>query len=274
MLVEFESQQKPNASGIAFVIGICGPNGIDIDIKNMSSTFEDLNFAVLSQRNITACEVLSLLNIAPQIVYPLSYKFVAFYFAGHGGIDHNRRAYILPFQHRKQGDLDKVYIEESIVSPFSDEHSPTLKHRCRILLFDCCLATQSMRKDPDDHSPEPQKFRIEAPGGCLVAYATSRSSESEGDKQRGGLWTSHLHNNMKLPLPINVILDRTHDAVKNESIASGRLQESNYHSNIGEVYLKGIVFVIVGLETPLKYVLYSGSTEMQLYYTINFSLLC
>ena len=79
---------------------------------------------------------------------------------------------------------------------------------------------------------------------------------------------------MKLPLPISVILDRTHDAVKKESIASGRLQESNYHSNIGEVYLKGIVFVIVWLEPLLKYVLYSGSTEMQLYHIINFSLLC
>ena len=211
----------------------------------MSSTFEGLNFAVLSQSNLTASEVLSLLNIAPSFVYPLSYKFVAFYFAGHGGIDHNGRAYILPLQLRKQGDLEKVYIEEAIVSPFSDKRSPSLKYRCRILLFDCCLATQSMRKDPDDPSSEPQKFKLEAPGGCLVAYATSRTSESEGDKQRGGLWTSHLHNNLKLPLPISVILDRTHDAVKKESIASGRLQESNYHSNIGEVYLKGIVFVIV-----------------------------
>ena len=208
----------------------------------MSSTFEGLNFAVLSESNLTASEVLSLLNIAPSFVYPLSYKFVAFYFAGHGGIDHDGRAYILPFQLRKQGDLEKVYIEEAIVSPFSDKRSPSLKYRCRILLFDCSLATQSMRKHPEDPSPEPQKFRLEAPCGCLVAYATSRSSKSEGDKQRGGLWTSHLHNNLTLPLPISVVLDRTHDAVKKESIG---LQESNYHSSIGEVYLKGIVFVIV-----------------------------
>ena len=213
----------------------------------MSSTFDELNFAVFSQSNLTSSELVSLLNVASHFVYPLSYKFIVFYFAGHGGVD-NGQAYVLPLQLQETKDPEKVYIEESIVSQFSSEKSPSLQYRFRILLFDCCLTTPSTRNDPSIKS---EKFSLEARGGCLVAYATSRSYKSEGDMKRGGLWTHHLHQNLKLPLPISIILDRTHDAVKMESIASGRVQEPNYHSCIGEVYLKGTVIVMVWLEPHL-----------------------
>ena len=238
-LLQLACRGKSTANGIAIIIGISGPEGIELDIKNMSSTFEELNFAVFSRSDLTSFELVSLLNVASNFVYPLSYKFIVFYFAGHGGVD-NGQAYVLPLQLQETKDSEKVYIQQSIVSQFSSEQSPSLQYRFRILLFDCCLTSPSMRHDPSIKS---EKFSIEAHGGCLVAYATSRSYKSEGNMKRGGLWTHHLHQNLKLPLPISVILDRTHDAVKNESIASGRLQEPNYHSCIGEVYLKGIVVV-------------------------------
>ena len=61
------------------------------------------------------------------------------------------------------------------------------------------------------------------------------------DNYRGGLWTFHLHQNLKLPLPISVVLDQTYDTVMKEpmSSAAGRIQESNYHCCMVEVYLKG-----------------------------------
>ena len=184
----------------------------------MASTFKELHLAVSSLNNLTSSELLSLLEVASTFVYPLGYKFIVFYFAGHGGVDpENGRAYVLPLQLHEAGDHEKVYIEDAIVSRFSTEMSPSLKYRFRILLFDCCLSTESTRNNPEDLSMEPKTFDLKARGGCLVAYATSRSYKSRGDSCRGGLWTYHLHQNLKLPLPISGVLDRTHDAVMKES---------------------------------------------------------
>ena len=209
----------------------------------MTSTFKELHLAVSSHNDLTSSELISLLHVACTFVYPPGYQFIVFYYAGHGGIDaDNGQGYVLPLQLQEAGDAEKVYIEDAIVSRFSTEISPLLEYRYRILLFDCCLSTQSTRNNPDNLSTKPQKFDLKAHGGCLVAYATSRSYKSVGDNCRGGLWTYHLHQNLKLPLPISVVLDRTHDAVRKESRAYGRIQEPNYHSCIGEIYLKDTVF--------------------------------
>ena len=221
----------------------------------MTSTFKELNLAVSSHNNLTSSELISLLHVASTFVYPPGYRFIVFYYAGHGGVDpDNGSAYVLPLQLQEAGDPEKVYIEDAIVSRFSTESSPSLEYRFRIFLFDCCLSTQSTRNNPEDLSTKQQKFDLKARGGCLVAYATSRSYKSEGDSYRGGLWTYHLHRNLKLPLTISGVLDRTHDAVMKESMSSGRIQEPNYHSCIGEVYLKGTVFLVENSTCCYQYI--------------------
>ena len=240
-LLENLCRKNSEAKGIAIVIGISGPEGVELDVTNMASTFKELNFAVITQTDVTASELVSLVNIAAMYFYPLSYKFIVFYFAGHGGVDdRNGLPYVLPLQVLEE----KVYIEQQIFSQFSVENSTSLQYRYRIFLFDCCLSSPSTRSDPENTSKKPKKFKLEARGGCLVAYSTSRSYKAVGNDYRGGLWTSYLHQNLKYPLAISTILDRTHDAVKKESLESGRIQQPNYHSCIGEVYLRGITLTV------------------------------
>ena len=102
-----------------------GPEGVQLDITNISLTFEELNFAVLS--HLTSTELVSLLNVASAFIYPLSYKFIVFYFAGHGDVDpNNGHAYVIPMLLNEIDDPKKVYIEKAIVSQFSNAKSPSL----------------------------------------------------------------------------------------------------------------------------------------------------
>ena len=108
-----------NINGFAFVIGIYGPAGTKADVDLVSSTFEDLKFAV-DRRVDQTCEELACLieaASAPEMKYPLSCKCMAFYFAGHGGIDESGKPFILPMQKGKDV-VERFYIEEDILTFF------------------------------------------------------------------------------------------------------------------------------------------------------------
>ena len=132
------------AQGIAFVIGISGPDGIEIDVENMTSAFEKLNFAVFKQTDLTYTDLVSLVSVATALTHPLNYKRIAFYFAGHGGVDDDTgRAYVLPLQIKDE--VEKLYIEEDIVSQFWTENTEKLEYHDCLFFFDCCLSSNSTR---------------------------------------------------------------------------------------------------------------------------------
>ena len=244
-LLDTLCDKKCNANGIAFVVGISGPQGVELDTLNMSSTFQELNFAVFMQNDLTYTELVSLVAVVTKKTYPLNYKCIVFYFAGHGGVDDNGYSYVLPLQVEETQEAEKMYIEKGIVSHFWTETTPELKYRSRIFLFDCCLSTQSTRADPQKPTKKPKKFNLEARGSCLIAYATSRKYKSEGDDVRGGLWTHYLHQNLKLDLPISTILDRTHNDVIKDCRGTDNIQEPHYESCIGEFFLKGKLVIYI-----------------------------
>ena len=126
-------RKKPDAKGIAFIIGMYGAAGTDVDVKNVSSTFEDeLNFAVFTERDPTCTQLACLVKAAATVRYPLNYKFITFYFAGHGGINDSGSPYVIPMQ--LEGEDKKIlHVEEDIVSAFDGT-----KHTC-LFFFDCCF---------------------------------------------------------------------------------------------------------------------------------------
>ena len=88
-------QCKPNAEGIAFLIGFSD----GADIQDLSSTFEnDLSFAVWSIREITCTEIACLVKAAVKVQYPPTYKYIVFYYAGDVGVNKSKRTFLVPVQ--------------------------------------------------------------------------------------------------------------------------------------------------------------------------------
>lgn len=206
-------KEKPDAQGIAFVIGMTVA-GTNIDVDNMYSTFQkDLNFAVLRENNLSRESLKCLIQAGAEYRYPLNYDYVAFYFAGHGGIDDSGALVVT-------SDNAHVNIQSEIIRPFEDGNKGEKKHKF-FFFFDCCLSGKVRRTN------------VEVTDG-LAAFATSVGERSGGDRIQGGLWTRYLSDNLKLDLPLINILSRTHDAINKKD-----RQSSFYNSNnIGEINLK------------------------------------
>ena len=192
----------------------------------MSSTFEELNFAVFTERDPTCTQLACLVKAAATVRYPLNYKFITFYFAGHGGINDSGSPYVIPMQ-LKGEDGKVVRVEEDIVSAFDGTQ------RTCLFFFDCCLSSGTSLRGPGPHNL-PKK--VKAPPGCLIAYATNVGYKSLGDKIRGGVWTHYLCKHLREPLSITTVLSKTHDDVRKER---KDFQPPMCSFSIGEVYLKG-----------------------------------
>ena len=221
-------KENQNAQGIIFVIGIHGPAGTNVDVENISSAFNSLNFAVWRERDLTCADIACLMKVAASEKFP-NYKCIAFYYAGHGGIDEHERSFILPM---KEKDSDeRWFIEENILSNFKNARKRYL------FFFDCCLSSSSTQaSESTEVSLPPKIFKLRAPIKCLVAYATAIGHKSQGDKVNGGLWTHTLCEKLKEQLSLTTILDQTHDVVDKK--VKGE-QTPHYESCLGAVYLKG-----------------------------------
>ena len=232
-------QNKPDAQGIIFVadmlfLGAFGhPGGTDVDADNICKTFRDyLNFATYRIEDPSCSELACLVHAAAEFdKYPLNYDFIAFYYAGHGGIDKSCREFVLPDDDTK----NVLYIKDNIISPLTS--AAKLSHKY-IFFFDCCL---NYSPGLDVHGTE-MMFNLESPQNCLVAYATSINQNAGGNVKYGGLWTRHLCQRLKTRDLLSVILDRTAEDVKNDQArnAEVKYQLPHYTTNAGEIYLKGI----------------------------------
>ena len=214
--------------GFAFVIGIHGPAGTRADVDLVSSTFEDdLKFAVDRRMDQTCEELACLIKAAsaPEMKYPMSCKFMAFYFAGHGGIDESGKPFILPMQKRTDVE-ERFYIEENILSFFRS--SP--KKCTHLFFFDSCLSAGTTCVSSQS------TMTLTAPHQSVIAFATYPGKKAKGNTE-GGVWTRHLCKHLKLPITITNILDRTHDDVKKEGVD---IQLPYHTSCVGEVFLIGI----------------------------------
>ena len=235
-------QNKPDAQGIIFVadmlfVGAFGnPGGTDVDADNICKTFcDDLNFATYRIKDPSCPKLACLVQAAAEFdKYPLNYDFIAFYYAGHGGIDESCREFVLP-----DGDTKNVlYIKDDIISPLTSAAKLGRKY---IFFFDCCL---NYSPGLDAHGTE-KVFNLESPKDCVVAYATSINQKAGGNATYGGLWTHHLCQRLKTRDLLSAILDRTVEDVKDDQARNAEMdkvtyQLPHYTTNAGEVYLKGI----------------------------------
>ena len=253
--IRSKCQQHPDAQGIIFVVDMLfvgksgNPGGTDVDAANIRKTFSDLNFAVYPGEDLDRTQLACLVQAAAECKYPLNYRFIAFYYAGHGGIDNYGREFVLPLQHRGDDGLNVLYIEDDILSPFRSVsqgvRSKSKKERKYFFFFDCCLDNTPARSIHGAPLKEKDFSLKSVPASCLVAFATSINHQSGGDKTYGGLWTRHLCKNLNSTEPLVMILEHTRDDVVNaqkESIEIDQVtyQRPHYRSDVGIVYFKGI----------------------------------
>ena len=114
--------QANHPTGIAFVVGILDPAGTHKDIREMESAFEEepLRFAVFRVSDPTCTELAALLIAAAEYEYPITCKFIVFYFAGHGGTDDKGREFVIP--RKLKGDSDILMIDHNILGPFRSRY--------------------------------------------------------------------------------------------------------------------------------------------------------
>ena len=197
------------AQGIIFVIGIFGAEGTEKDVDNIVTTFEGLNFAVFVERDPTSEQIACLMRVVAECQYPHQYKYIAFYFAGHGGQDSSKKRYIKGVQ-LNESNSTILHIEEYIVNPLN-----SLKHCHRLFFFDCCQSSDNdtpyhpHSNDNDNRDPKVQPK-------VLIAFSTSPGLTSGGERKNGGLWTHNLCHNLKRNLPITDVLDIAREDVKRE----------------------------------------------------------
>ena len=138
------------------------------------------------------------------------YKYIAFYFAGHGGQDSSKKRYIKGVQQLNESNHTILHIEEYIVNPLN-----SLKHFHRLFFFDCCQSSDNdtpyhpHSNDNDNRDPKVQPK-------VLVAFSTSPGLTSGGERKNGRIWTHNLCHNLKRNLPIIDVLDITREDVKRE----------------------------------------------------------
>ena len=102
---------KPNAQGIAFLIGFLDGN----DVQDLSSTFEnDLSFTVWSKREITCAKLACLVKAAVKVQYPSTYKYIVFYYAGHVGVNKSNRPFLVPVQPEANNEAEVLDIDTKI----------------------------------------------------------------------------------------------------------------------------------------------------------------
>ena len=227
--------------GVAIILGIVnkyGPQGTDRDVELIKTTFENLKFGVYVVKDPDIDKIAAVIQVASTTIYPTSYKFVAMYYAGHGGSE-DGKGYLIPC-----GDNDpRFYIDEGIVFPFQPSQAPHLSDRYRLFFFDCCLKTSSEEgKVPVMQKSDPKQPSFLPPRGqCVVAYATSLEAVSSGDYITGGIWTKALCNNLRYDVPISTILDMTwNDVVEETRQKLGKnIQGPHYVSSVGSLFLRG-----------------------------------
>ena len=226
-----ESEFK-TARGIAFIVGIFGADGTDEDVKNVESTFRELNFAVYVEKDPLAEELACLVQAAAECEYPYRFNYVAFYFAGHGGKDDSGKMFVRGLQ-RDDSEPENLHIDDYIIDPLKG------LVQTRLFFFDCCQTPGKGNAFRDDHvitkKPKPHPSQV-------IAYAANEGQKSFGDKTNGGIWTYNLCKNLKKEEPITTVLAMTFEDVVEER---KDFQEPLTVASVGVLTLKKGTIIII-----------------------------
>ena len=207
--------------GLAVIFGVVnktGPQGADLDIKNVKTTFDGLNYATWVIKNPTPTIMESVVKIVSEYKYfSTELKWIVFYYAGHGGSIDKKGYFILPCDN----DEHKVFpIDSKVIDPFQPGYPNChLEDRKRLFLFDCCLKEDTTKTIPATAPPplDPNLPCYQPPNDyTIVAHATYYREVARGDFSMGGIWTIKLCHNIRqhaADMEVNDILIKTRDEV-------------------------------------------------------------
>ena len=198
---------NPRSQGIVFIEEMSSAAGANKDGRKMEIVFEKLNFAVFRMTNLPANRMKALTRAIAAVAFPKLkkfYKYIAFYFAGHGGINRSNGGSFI--QAVKQGnESDRVYVSSEIINVIQLGQ----KEKRLLFFFDCCMSVA-----PEDGRDPPD---INVTGSnILVARASSFGEKSFGVKDGGGFWTSTLCKYLGQDELLIKILDDTNIEVRNK----------------------------------------------------------
>ena len=205
--------------------------GAGEDLSNVQDTFKALNFAFLPLFNPSANNMKDLAQAIAKYPFPKrgsSYRYIAFYYGGHGGISSSGDSILAPMKSSKEKEY--VLVEGDIIRRIGDGQVG----KCLLFFFDCC---QSYAGD-EVTTANPPGLKVKAiHEDSLVAHASSFGEKSFGSEKYGGVWTKALCKNLLKDERLVVILDDTNTEVK------GKGQQCSFTSNLKQpVNLKGELF--------------------------------
>ena len=237
------AQSGPNPkSGLAIIFGVVnkmGPQGTDLDIKNIKTTFDGLNFATWVIKNPTPTIMKKSVKIVSEYLYfSIKLKWLVFYYAGHGGSIDKKGYFVLPCDNDKHENfsIDEVINQFQPINP-----NCHLEDRKRLFLFDCCLKEDTAKTLP---TTTPLPFNPHLPcyqppnDYTIVVHATYYGGVAQGDYSNGGAWTIKLCDNIKefaKTKTVNEILSKTRNDVKD--MTQYKVQAPFQLINCGDDYL-------------------------------------
>ena len=196
-------RNNPQASGFAIIISndyasypkLETLRGTAKDAEKIHSTFQVLNIATHSVRNVRKPDLTALLSEAAECkYYPEHSKCIAFVFSGHG-YDGNHI-------YMQDGNLMKI---EDIVRPFLPGSAPMIGNIPKLFLIDACRGDQQLqaavipragggklRKGGTDVT-----LQVPAEGNFLVAHSTMPGFQSYELKGEGGIWMAAVAKKLR-----------------------------------------------------------------------------
>ena len=216
---------KEDKIGLAVIFGVVnkkGPQGADLDVENVKTTFYNINYATWIIKNPTCTIMRNAVKIVSEYNhYPIEFNWVVFYYTGHGGSIDKKGYFILSDDNDRNENFP---IDSEVIDRFQPINPNChLDNRKRLFLFDCCLkedTTETLPISPPplvDHNlpcyQPPYDFTI-------IAHATYYREVASGHFAYGGVWTSKLCNNIKQhaeDMTVNDILIKTRTEVVSET---------------------------------------------------------
>ena len=208
--------------------------GTYIDVKKVEETFKGLSYAVWVVRKTTPSKMKNAAKIISKYsYYPIEYKWIVVYYAGHGGISRENKGFFwfqnesIPFEH--------------VTEPLQPGYDGcNLTNRKRLFLFDCCLKVSQMPVETDPIPTNRDDLPSFIPGHdyTTIAYATFLRNPSFGSSSKGGIWTDVLCKNIKKYSSlkkVNEILELTRNGVIHDStiLVSDKKPQAPHFTSIG-----------------------------------------
>ena len=237
-------QYNDKRVGLVVIMGVVnkyGPQGTDIDVDRVKKTFQDLNFATWVIKDPTPDKVREAVKIVTEYNFPLSFRGIIVYYAGHGGSYNEKGFFILPCGDDKHENFP---VDSEVIAPFQPKNKDCrLANRYRLFLFDCCLKEDANKgANPTaqtviESNPNLPRYQPEV-DYTLVAHAAYVREASTCKFWDGGVWTHCLCDNIKLHAStktIGAILNITREDVIKKT--AGKVQAPFYKSMGGDVML-------------------------------------